>query len=67
MPECLDKIKIIRQWIDASGRDIDLQVDGGINAETGKLVRNAGANLLVAGTAVFLAKNRQQAINELRD
>lgn len=65
--ECLEKIQTIRQWIDASGGKIDLQVDGGINAETGKLVKKAGANLLVAGTAVFLAKNRQQAINELRN
>ena len=48
-------------------RDIDLEVDGGINAETGKLVKAAGANLLVAGTAVFLAKDKQQAINELRN
>lgn len=67
MPECLEKIQTIRKWIDESGREIDLEVDGGINAETGKLVKVAGANLLVAGTAVFLAKNRQQAINELRN
>jgi ribulose-phosphate 3-epimerase len=67
MHECLDKIKTIRQWIDESGRDIDLEVDGGINIETSKLVKSAGANLLVAGTAVFLAKDRQQAINDLRN
>ncbi len=65
--ECLDKIKIIRQWINESGREIDLEVDGGINLETSKLVKNAGANLLVAGTAVFLAADRQQAINDLRN
>lgn len=67
MHECVDKIKTIRQWIDESGRDIDLEVDGGINIETSKLVKSAGANLLVAGTAVFLAKDRQQAINDLRN
>jgi ribulose-phosphate 3-epimerase len=67
MHECLDKIKTIRQWVDESGRDIDLEVDGGINIETSKLVKSAGANLLVAGTAVFLAKDRQQAINDLRN
>lgn len=65
--ECLDKIKVIRQWINESGREIDLEVDGGINLETSKLVKNAGANLLVAGTAVFLATDRQQAINDLRN
>ncbi len=65
--ECLDKIKSIRQWINESGREIDLEVDGGINLETSKLVKEAGANLLVAGTAVFLANDRQLAINDLRN
>ncbi|MGE4313265.1 MAG: ribulose-phosphate 3-epimerase [Pseudobdellovibrionaceae bacterium] len=49
----LDKIKDVHQMIKASGRDIDLEVDGGINPETSKLVREAGANVLVAGTATF--------------
>lgn len=49
----LPKIKAVRQKIHASGRDIDLEVDGGINSETAKRVREAGANVLVAGSAVF--------------
>jgi ribulose-phosphate 3-epimerase len=49
----LDKIADARARITASGRDIDLEVDGGINADTAKQVINAGANVLVAGTAVF--------------
>ncbi|MCF8473466.1 MAG: ribulose-phosphate 3-epimerase [Emcibacter sp.] len=49
----LDKIRKIRQMIDESGRDIDLQVDGGINVDTAKAVIEAGANVLVAGTATF--------------
>ena len=49
----LDKITDIRARIDASGRDIDLEVDGGINPDTAKQVIAAGANVLVAGTAVF--------------
>ncbi len=48
-----DKIKDARARIDATGRDIDLQVDGGINPDTAKQVIAAGANVLVAGTAVF--------------
>jgi len=47
------KIKRLRELIDASGLDIDLEVDGGVNAETSKLAIAAGANVLVAGTAVF--------------
>lgn len=49
----LDKIRIIREKIEASGRKIDLQVDGGINADSAKKVIAAGANVLVAGSAVF--------------
>lgn len=49
----LEKIKRIRHMIDASGRNIDLQVDGGINVETAEWAVEAGADLLVAGTATF--------------
>ena len=49
----LNKITDLRNIIDASGRNIDLQVDGGINIETAKLAKQAGANVLVAGTATF--------------
>ena len=49
----LDKISDVRARIKATGRDIDLEVDGGINPDTAKQVIAAGANVLVAGTAVF--------------
>jgi ribulose-phosphate 3-epimerase len=49
----LPKIKTIREMIDASGRVIDLQVDGGVNPDTAVEVVRAGADLLVAGSAVF--------------
>jgi ribulose-phosphate 3-epimerase len=49
----LDKIAAARAMIDASGRDIDLQVDGGVNPQTAKQCIEAGADVLVAGTAVF--------------
>jgi ribulose-phosphate 3-epimerase len=49
----IDKIKIIRSMIDKTGHEIDLEVDGGINAQTAKLAIEAGADVLVAGSAVF--------------
>ena len=49
----LAKIEAVRKRIDAVGRDIDLEVDGGINAETAGRAAAAGADLLVAGTAIF--------------
>ena len=49
----LDKIAKIRAMIDASGRSIHLEVDGGVNAETARLCVEAGADVLVAGSATF--------------
>ena len=49
----LDKIRKIRSMIDATGREIHLEVDGGVNAETAKLCVEAGADVLVAGSATF--------------
>ena len=45
---------------------LDIAVDGGINAETGKMCREAGANILVAGSFIFKANNRAEAIKSLR-
>jgi ribulose-phosphate 3-epimerase len=49
----LDKIRALRAMIDASGRDIELEVDGGVDADTAPRVIEAGARVLVAGTATF--------------
>ena len=49
----LEKISELRQLINASGRDIELEVDGGVNRETAAQVIAAGANVLVAGTGTF--------------
>ncbi len=59
----LDKISAARQMIDATGRHIDLEVDGGVNPETAKQVISAGANVLVAGTAVFKDGSEHYARN----
>ena len=53
IPAALDKIEALRRRIDASGRRIDLEVDGGINIDTAPQAAAAGADLLVAGTATF--------------
>ena len=53
IPEVLPKIAALRERIDALGKPIDLEVDGGINPETAPLVIEAGADVLVAGSAAF--------------
>ena len=59
----LDKIADIRRRIDASGRDIRLEVDGGVDARTAPQVIAAGADVLVAGTATFKGGPDQYAAN----
>ena len=49
----LSKIRELRTMADAIGRDIDIEVDGGVNAETAPLAIEAGANVLIAGTMIF--------------
>ncbi len=53
IPETVGKIEALRRRVDAIGRAIEIEVDGGINAETAPLALAAGADVLVAGTAVF--------------
>ena len=65
----LAKIAAVRRMIDAGDRDIDLAVDGGITTETAPLVAEAGADMLVAGTAVFQGgpEKYQENIQALRE
>jgi ribulose-phosphate 3-epimerase len=62
----LAEIATLRRMIDASGRQITLQVDGGITDKTAARVLGAGADCLIAGTAIFAAKDYAQAIANIR-
>jgi ribulose-phosphate 3-epimerase len=62
----LDKISTVRKMIDAQKRTIDLEIDGGINPDTARQCIKAGADVLVAGTAVFKDKNYEANIKALR-
>jgi ribulose-phosphate 3-epimerase len=62
----LPKIEQLRRWIDERGLDVSLEVDGGIGVETIGRAARAGADVFVAGTAVFGARDRAQAIAALR-
>lgn len=65
MPEVLPKIKDARKMIDESGRDILLEVDGGICEENARAVREAGADVLVSGSYIFESKDYRKAIEKL--
>ncbi|MFP7221642.1 ribulose-phosphate 3-epimerase [Priestia filamentosa] len=63
----LPKIEQIAQLIEIRGLDIEIEVDGGVNTQTAKLCREAGANVLVAGSAIYNEEDRAGAINVLRE
>jgi ribulose-phosphate 3-epimerase len=66
IPEVLPKVRAIREMIDRSGRPIDLEIDGGIAHDTAARATEAGARVLVAGSAVFTHPPYERAIDELR-
>lgn len=66
LPQVLPKLAALRRMIDASGKPIDLEVDGGVAKGTAEQVVAAGARVLVAGSAVFGAPDYRVAIDTLR-
>ncbi|UCE91480.1 MAG: ribulose-phosphate 3-epimerase [Methanobacteriota archaeon] len=66
MPEVLPKIPAARAELIRRGLEVPIEVDGGINAETGALAAGAGANILAAGTYVFKSQDMAAAIGALR-
>jgi ribulose-phosphate 3-epimerase len=67
IPAALDKVREARRRIDASGREIWLEVDGGIKADNIARVAEAGADTFVAGSAIFGEKDRAAAMARMRD
>ncbi|MBQ2974076.1 MAG: ribulose-phosphate 3-epimerase [Clostridia bacterium] len=66
MPETMEKIKTLRAEMKRRGLDTDIQVDGGINGKTIEIAAAAGANVFVAGSAVFGAEDASAEIAKLR-
>jgi ribulose-phosphate 3-epimerase len=66
IPSALDKLRRVRAKIDASGRSIRLEVDGGINAQTIEAAAQAGADTFVAGSAIFGKSDYRAVVSELR-
>ena len=62
----MEKVKRASEWKRSRGHKIDIEVDGGINAQTARLSIQNGANVLVAGTSIFHTKDYAKAIRDLR-
>lgn len=67
IPEMVTKIREVREMIDRTGRDIDIEVDGGINDVTAPIAAKAGANVLVAGSYVFGNGSPAENVERLRN
>ncbi len=66
MSEMLPKVTQLRAEIEKQGLDVDIQVDGGVDSETASLCKNAGANVLVAGSYIFKSPDVKEAIKVLK-
>ena len=67
IPEVIPKIKRLKKKIDGRGLDVDMEVDGGINPDIIGDVARAGANVFVAGSAIFYSEDYEKTIRLLRD
>ncbi|MBI0578448.1 ribulose-phosphate 3-epimerase [Neobacillus cucumis] len=66
IPEVLPKIKKVKELAEQKGRKLEIEIDGGVNPETAKLCIEAGANVLVAGSAVYNEDDYARAISTIR-
>lgn len=67
IPSMLDKVRRMRAKLVERGFHAQIEVDGGVNLETGRLLKEAGADILVAGNTIFRSKDPIQTIHELKN
>jgi ribulose-phosphate 3-epimerase len=67
IPNVLDKVRAVRKLIDASGKEIRLEVDGGVKVDNIAEIARAGADMFVAGSAIFGAKDYKATISAMRE
>lgn len=66
LTDMLEKIKKLKEYIEKENLEVDIEADGGINLTTAPKVKEAGANILVSGTAIIIAKDCKAIIDELK-
>jgi ribulose-phosphate 3-epimerase len=67
IPSALERLALVRSRIDASGREVRLEIDGGVKADNIGAIARAGADTFVAGSAIFGAKDYARVIRAMRD
>ena len=66
IPHTLDKLRAVRKLIDESGRDIRLEIDGGVKVDNIREIAEAGADMFVAGSAIFNQPDYKEVLDEMR-
>ena len=66
IPETMQKIHKLREYIDENKLEVDIEADGGINESNVKELKNAGCNIIVAGTSIINSKNYKDTVDKLK-
>ena len=67
IPETVKKIAELKKYIDKNNIEVDIEADGGINLDTINDVKNAGANIVVAGTSIVKSENYTETVRKLKN
>lgn len=67
IPETVEKVKQLKQYLEREKLDIDIEVDGGVTIENKEILKNAGANILVSGSCIVNSKDYKEAIQALKE
>lgn len=67
IPETVEKVRVLKQYIEDNNLDTYIEVDGGINPETVNAVKEAGADIIVAGSAIISSENYKEVIDKLKE
>jgi len=65
IPECVEKVKYVSELAKKLGRELDIEVDGGVTPDNVGMLKEAGANVIVAGSAIFKAKDMKAAVDAM--
>ncbi len=67
IPETLEKVKKLKEYIEENNLEIDIEVDGGMNVETAEMAKGVGANILVSGSYIIKSEDYKKTISELKE
>lgn len=65
--QTIEKINELKKYIDENNLEVDIQADGGINTENAKLIKEAGADIIVSGTAIVNSENFKETVNKIKE